>query len=72
MLLSTSGEYAFLDFHFVVEVPVEAFLVLLCVPGQVQVQQALGLPDSNITRPSSISMLIPAFIACAFSSYSQF
>jgi len=46
--------YAFLDFPFLVDVPVEAFLILLCTPHQVQFQLGLGLTDPTPTKPSSI------------------
>jgi len=37
--------YAILDFHFLVQVPVEALLVLFGIPCQIQFKLGLGFPD---------------------------
>jgi len=49
----TRGEYAPLDFPFLVELPVEAFLVL-GIPCQVYFKLGLGFPDPIPTPPSSL------------------
>jgi len=49
----------FWTFLFLIDVPVEAFLVLRCTLFQVQFQLGLGLPDSIFTEPGSTLILSP-------------
>ena len=62
--VSLTMGYALLDFCFLVEVPIEAFLILSGIPSQVQYTRGLGLPDS-IPTPALVST------ASAFSSRSS-
>ena len=48
-----------LDFSFLVELPVEAFLVLFAILSQVQFKVGLGFPDPVSTQPSSFLILFP-------------
>mgnify|MGYP001858504497 CR=1 FL=1 len=43
--------------------PVEAFLVLLCTPCQVQFHLGLDFPDAVPTQPSSIPILLPGYLS---------
>ena len=75
--VSLTMGYALLDFCFLVEVPIEAFLILSGIPSQVQYTRGLGLLDSIPTQPSSFLILftmVPALVstASAFSSCSSF
>lgn len=54
--------YTSLDFLFLVVVPVEAFLAVLCTSCQVQFQLDPGLSDPISTEPSSISILLPGYL----------
>ncbi|KAK4806259.1 LOW QUALITY PROTEIN: hypothetical protein QYF61_013403 [Mycteria americana] len=55
----SSGGYTFFDLPFLVDIPVEALLVILCVPCQVQLQPPLGLPDPIPTQAGSVPILFP-------------
>ena len=64
-------EYAFFNLPFLADIPVEALLVILCVPCQVQLQLRLGLPDPILTQLGSVPILFPGYLypastACAF------
>ena len=56
--ISHKGEYTFLDFPFLVDVSVKAFLILLWSPYQVQFQLGLGLPDPIPTQFSYFLILL--------------
>jgi len=55
--------YAFFDFPFLDDIPVEVLLVILCIPCQVQLQLRLGPPDPIPTQLSSIPVLFPAYLS---------
>lgn len=57
------GGYAFLDFPFLLEVSVEAFLVLFGIPSQVQIKLGLGFYDPSSTQTSSFLTLFPLYLA---------
>jgi len=58
-LFLTSGGYAFLDIPFLTDMPLEAFLPLLCASFHDQFQLGLLLLYLITTHPSSIPMLLP-------------
>lgn len=51
-----------MDFHFQVDVPTEAFPILICAPCWVQLWLGLGLPNPTHTQPSSILALLPGYL----------
>lgn len=51
------------DSTFLVYTSIEAFLVLLFTPCQVQFQLCLDLSDPMPTQPSSISILLPGYLS---------
>lgn len=48
---------------FLVAVPREALLILLCAPCQAQFQLGLGFPDPILTQPSSIPIFLPTYLS---------
>ncbi|KFR14036.1 Thrombospondin type-1 domain-containing protein 7B, partial [Opisthocomus hoazin] len=50
------GGYAFFDQPFLAEIPVEALLIILGIPCQVQLHLCLGLPDPIPMQPASFRM----------------
>ncbi|KAK4816375.1 hypothetical protein QYF61_016279 [Mycteria americana] len=54
--------YAFFDLPFLTDIPVEA-LIILCIPGQVQLQLCIGLPDPIPTLPGSVPILFPGYLS---------
>ncbi|KAK4832075.1 hypothetical protein QYF61_020631, partial [Mycteria americana] len=57
------GGYAFFDLPFLADIPVEALLIIPCIPCQVQLQLRLGLPDPIPTQPGSIPVLFPGYLS---------
>lgn len=51
-----------MDFPFPIDMPIEAFLIFLCISSQVQFQLGLGLSDSIPRQPSCISILFPGYL----------
>jgi len=62
-VLIIEGWYAFFDLCFLADLTVEALLIILCVPCQVQIQLCLGLPDAIATKPGSVPMLFPEYLS---------
>ncbi|KAK4827421.1 hypothetical protein QYF61_017859 [Mycteria americana] len=62
-ILVHQWRYAFFNFPFLVDIPVEALLVILCIPCQVQLQLCLGLPNPIPTQAGSIPILFPGYLS---------
>jgi len=54
---------AFFNLSFLADVPLEALLVVLCIPCQVQLQPRLGPPDSLPTQLGSIPILMTEYLS---------
>jgi len=55
--------YTFFDLPFLVDMPVEALIIILCVPCHVQLQLCLDLPDVILTQSGIIPMLFPRYLS---------
>ena len=55
--------YAFLNLPFLVDIPVEALLVMLNIPCQVQLQLCLGPPDLVSTQPGRFPILFLGYLS---------
>ena len=62
--LAHKGGCTFFDLPFLVDIPVEDLLVILCIPRQVQLQLHLGLTDPIILRqPGSVHIFFAGYLS---------
>jgi len=60
-VLVRQGGYAFFDLPFLIVISVEALLVILCNPCQIQLQLHLGPPDPILAQWGSVPILFPRY-----------